>query len=189
MEHKGTRQLETPRLILRAFRHEDARAAYRNWTSDPEVTRYMTWKTHYSLDFTQSWIDTVVVKYDRPDYYGWVIVLKSFDQPIGSIDVWRTDDEIEAGELGYCLGRRWWGQGIMPEAARAVLDYLFREVGMNRVTASHDVLNLKSGRVMEKIGMKKEGVLRAAHRNNRGIVDIVQYSILADEYPVEESAH
>ena len=84
--------------------------------------------------------------------------------------------------MGYCIGRKWWGQEIMPEALKAVITYFFDEVGFNRVAASHDSDNPKSGRVMEKAGMKFEGVLRASGINMRGICNVVWYSILKEEY-------
>ena len=66
----------------------------------------------------------------------------------------------------------------MPEALKAVLDYLFDTAGMNRVAACHDVNNPKSGRVMEKAGMKKEGVLRQSGKNNQGICDAVWHAMV-----------
>ena len=80
------------------------------------------------------------------------------------------------------MGKAWWGKGFMPEALRAVIEYFFDEVGVNRIAARHDAENPKSGRVMEKAGMKREGVLRASARNNLGIRDAVWYSILKEEY-------
>lgn len=70
----------------------------------------------------------------------------------------------------------------MPEAGNAVLDYLFRTVGFHRAAATHDVDNPKSGRVMQKIGMKYEGTLRSAGVNNRGICDVVCYAILSEDF-------
>ena len=92
-----------------------------------------------------------------------------------------SDDAVRWAELGWVLGRAWWGRGIMPEAARRVLDLLFDEAGFERVTAKHDTENPKSGRVMQKIGMTYEGTLRRSHLNNRGIVDVAVYSLLLSE--------
>ena len=75
----------------------------------------------------------------------------------------------------------------MPEAARAVLQYLFEEVGFNRIAAKHDKENTKSGRVMQKIGMTREGTLRASGKNNQGVVDEVYYSILKEEYEKKQA--
>lgn len=79
------------------------------------------------------------------------------------------------------MGRKWWGRGIMPEALRAVTAFLFDEVGVNRVEATHDLNNPKSGRVMDKAGMKQEGILRQAGLNNQGICDKVVHAILKED--------
>ena len=92
-----------------------------------------------------------------------------------------TREEIEEASVGYCLGRKYWGQGIMPEALGEVIAFLFDEVQLNRVQAGHDVNNPKSGRVMEKAGMKYEGTFRQHGLNNRGIVDVACYGVLKDE--------
>lgn len=121
--------------------------------------------------------------YARPDFYQWAIVHRLVGEPIGTISVVRRRDDIHSAELGWCLGRIWWGKGIMPEAGKTVMQFLFDEVGMHRITACHDVANPKSGRVMQKLGMHMDGVLRANAHNNRGeLVDMVYYSILAEEF-------
>ena len=183
MKHGGTVRLETERLILRRFTVHDAGAMYRNWASDPEVTTYMTWPPHPSVDVTRQLLTLWVSDYEKPDSYQWAIELRSLGEPVGSISVVRQNGDIDEMELGWCVGSRWWGRGIMPEAARAVMKYLFESVGVNRLAARHAVDNPKSGRVMQKLGMTREGVLRQAGRSNQGIEDMVQYSILASEYP------
>jgi ribosomal-protein-alanine N-acetyltransferase len=89
---------------------------------------------------------------------------------------------VEEAEIGYCIGKHWWHQGIMTEALTAVTNYLFTEVGMNRVAARHDPNNPHSGGVMRKSGMKYEGTNRACDRNNQGICDAVQYAILRSDW-------
>ena len=182
MNHEGTVRLETDRLILRKFNMDDAEAMFRNWASDPVVTEYMTWPPHASVDVSRQVLDMWIKSYAKPDGYQWAIELKSVGEPIGSINVVRMNENIDECELGWCIGSHWWGQGIMAEAASAVVKYLFEVVGANRVAARHAVGNEKSGRVMQKIGMVKEGVLRQSDRSNHGISDCVQYSILASEY-------
>ena len=182
MNHTGTHTLETERLILRRYRPEDAPAMFRNWASDPEVTRYLTWPTHASEDVTRAIITDWVARYEEPDVYHWGLELKATGELIGDIAVVRIIEPVLEAELGWCMGRAWWGNGYMPEAARAVLKVLFDEVGFNRVCAAHDVENPKSGRVMQKIGMTLEGVHRQAGRNNRGIVDLAVYAILKRDF-------
>ncbi len=181
MQHKGTITLETDRLILRKFRTDDAEHMYHNWASDPEVAKFMTWPPHPDVNCTRSLITGWISNYTDASNYNWVIEWKASGEVIGNISVVRLEEAFEGAEVGYCLSRAWWGQDIMPEALRAVIVYLIKEVGLNRVAATHDRNNAKSGRVMEKAGMKYEGTLRAADRNNQGIGDKVYYAVLKDD--------
>ena len=182
LTHKGTQTIETSRLILRRAIREDAEAMFRNWASDPEVTKYLTWPTYEKVETAYQILDLWAGEYEKPDYYQWMIVLKELGEPIGSISVVRQNDRVEEAEIGYCIGSRWWHRGIMTEALAAVIEYLFTEVGMNRVAARHDPNNPHSGGVMRKCGMKYEGTHRACDRNNQGICDAAQYAILRSEW-------
>jgi ribosomal-protein-alanine N-acetyltransferase len=182
LTHKGTRTIETPRLILRRAVREDAQPMFRNWASDPEVTKYMTWPAHGSVAISEMVIDSWLGEYEKDSYYQWMIVLKELGEPIGSISVVRQNEQIEEAEIGYCIGTRWWHQGIVSEALTAVMGYLFEEVGMNRVAARHDPNNPNSGRVMRKCGMIYEGTARSADRNNQGVCDAAHYAILRSDW-------
>ena len=183
MLHAGTQTIETPRLILRRFTTEDAQAMYDNWASDPEVTRYLTWPTHPNVDATRQLLATWVEQYEKPDVYQWAIGLRAADgMPIGPISVVALNERTHSAEVGYCIGRSWWHQGITSEALEAVLGYLFGTVGAWRVSARHDPHNPHSGGVMRKCGMRLEGTLRQADVNNQGVCDVSVYGILAQEY-------
>lgn len=182
LTHKGTQPLETPRLILRRAVAEDAAAMCHNWASDPEVTRFLTWPTHESSAVSEKVIGNWLQEYEAANYYQWMIQLKDFGEPIGSISVVSHSDTVEKAEIGYCIGKSWWHQGITSEALRAVMDYLFREVGFNRLEARHDVNNPNSGRVMEKCGMTYEGTSPGSGRNNQGICDLCLYGILRKDW-------
>ncbi len=182
LTHKGTQTIETARLILRRARLEDAEPMFRNWASDPEVTKYLTWPPHTSVEVTQKILEIWLAEYDKSDQYQWMIELKELGKPIGSISVVRQNDYVQEAEIGYCIGTRWWHKGIMTEALTAVIEYLFVEVGMNRVAARHDPNNPHSGGVMRKCGMKYEGTHRACDRNNQGICDAAQYAIVRSEW-------
>lgn len=181
--HKGTQAIETPRLILRRAEMTDGEAMFRNWASDPDVTKFLTWPTYKSLEDTRPTLERWVNGYAKDDYYHWMIVLKELGEPIGSISVVNQRDDIAEAEIGYCIGKAWWHQGIVSEALTAVMDYLFDEVGMNRIEAKHDVNNPHSGGVMKKCGMRYEGISRQSDRNNQGICDLVTYGILRSDLP------
>lgn len=182
MKHKGTAVLETERLLLRPFTMDDAELMFRNWASDPEVAKFLTWPVHESVDATRSLLQIWTEKYAALNNYQWAVELKEIQEPIGSIAAVKTDDQTESASVGYCIGRNWWGQGITAEALRAVLAFFFEEVGMNRVSASHDPRNPNSGKVMRKSGMAYEGTWRAAGRNNTGICDESWYSVLKGDF-------
>ena len=181
LTHKGTLTIETPRLILRKARIEDAEPMFRNWAGDSHVTTYLTWPAHQDVGVSQAVTDCWVRDGEKDTAYHWMIVLKELGEPIGSIGVTALDEGVEKAEIGYCIGRRWWGQGIMTEALKAVMDYLFDEIGMNRVEACHDPRNPASGAVMKKCGMTYEATLRQFGRNNQGICDVCFYALLKEE--------
>ena len=166
MNKTGTQRIETHRLILRRYRIEDADDMFSNWASDPEVTKFLTWPTHSSVDVTRFVLNDWISRYGDGGFFNWAIEWKETGRVIGNIAVTVLHDETEAAELGYCMSRAFWGRGIMPEALRAVMDYLFDTVGLNRVEAAHDVNNPKSGRAMEKAGLKLEGIHRSYGKNN-----------------------
>ncbi len=180
MNHVGTKTLKTQRLTLRKFTLDDVNAMYRNWASDPVVTKFMTWPAHADTGITRMVIESWVKEYDRDDYYQWAIEFEG--EPIGSISVVYTVAKTLNAEIGYCIGRNWWHRGITSEALAAVMELLFKEVGVNRIQARHDPNNPHSGGVMRKCGMTYEGTLRQADRNNQGIVDSCIYGILRSEY-------
>ncbi len=182
LTHKGTQTIETTRLILRRARREDAEPMFRNWASDPKVTKYLTWPTYETVETAYPILDLWISEYEKPNYYQWMIELKELGEPIGSISAVRQNEKIEEAEIGYCIGSRWWHKGIMTEALSAVIEYFFTQVGMNRIAARHDPNNPHSGGVMRKCGMKYEGTHRACDRNNQGLCDAAQYAILRSEW-------
>lgn len=182
MKNSGTQRIETDRLILRRYVIEDADAMYKNWASDSEVTKFLTWQPHSSVDVSRGIIENWLKEYSDEKYYQWAIVLKdNGNEPIGDISVVHMNEDISMVHIGYCLGRAWWRRGIMSEALKAVMDFMFDTVEVNRVESRHDPMNPNSGKVMQKCGMKYEGTLRSADRNNQGICDACYYVLLRSE--------
>ncbi len=182
MKNCGTQRIETDRLILRRYVIEDADAMYKNWASDSDVTKFLTWQPHSSVEVSRGIIENWLKEYSDEKYYQWAIVLKANgNEPIGDISVVQMNEDISMVHIGYCLGRAWWRRGIMSEALKAVMDFMFDTVEVNRVESRHDPMNPNSGKVMQKCGMKYEGTLRSADRNNQGICDACYYALLRSE--------
>jgi len=182
MNHKGTITIETERLRLRAFELSDAEAAYKNWTSDANVTAFLRWPTHPDIATTERVLRDWVEESKKPDFYQWAIVLKAIREPIGTISVVGRNEMLNILHIGYCIGSKWWHRGITSEAFSAIIPYLFDEVGANRIESQHDPNNPHSGDVMKKCGLQYEGTLRQADFSNQGIVDACVYSLLKEEW-------
>jgi len=185
MNHLGTRTLVTPRLTLRRFEEGDIPAAFRNWCSDAEVTKYLRWPAHPTQDVTRMVLTDWINSYQQPDFYQWAIVPADVGEAVGTISVVEQDDRTQKMHIGYCIGRPWQNMGYMTEALRRVMAFLFEDVGANRIESQHDPNNPASGRVMTKCGIQPEAVLRQADWSNQGIVDACMHAILRQEWEAQ----
>ncbi len=183
MEHKGTIELNTDRLVLRKFEIEDAEDMYNNWASDENVVKFLTWPVHKTVKVSEYILKEWIKSYDEKSFYQWAIVLKEYgNQPIGTISVVKCDDNTKSMEIGYCIGSKFWGKGIVSESFKAIIKFLFEEIGVNRIEAKCDTNNPSSAKVMVKSGLKYEGTMRDYSVNNQGICDCELYAILARDY-------
>jgi ribosomal-protein-alanine N-acetyltransferase len=149
--------LETPRLRLQRPRLQDAAVIFETYASDPLVTRYLVWRPHASVAETQKFLQRCEAAWRDGSASPWVIIRRADDRLMGMIEPLMNGHRVE---LGYVLGRPFWGEGYMTEAAGTVAKWALEQEGIFRVWAVSDVENLASARVLEKIGMEKEGVLR-----------------------------
>ncbi len=172
--------LETERLTLRSMRMRDARDIYA-YASDPEVARYVLWEPHASLADTRSYIRYIRSMYRRGLPSSWAVALRDSGRVIGTVGLMWYSDQNRSAEVGYSFSRENWNLGYATEALRAVLASVFASLSVNRVEAQHDVRNPASGRVMEKCGMKKEGVLRQRILNKGEYVDVALWSLLRSD--------
>lgn len=106
-----------------------------------KVTKYLFWPAYTSVDDAEKTLREWIFTYQNSSFYQWAIVPKDLNEPIGSISVVGMDEKTETMEIGYCIGRKWWHQGITAEALKAVVDFLFDQVKANRTQARHDVNN------------------------------------------------
>lgn len=168
--------IETERLYLRPITMADATDLY-EYLRDEITVKFITIHAAKSVPDV---IENGIKSYFMMDPLGkWGIEYAG--KLIGTIDL-RVDEANLAAEIGYVLNPAYWGQGIMPEAAGAVLEIGFDELHLVRIHAEHDVRNPKSGRVMNKIGMQREGVALKSAIIKDEVVDMVQYAITNDMY-------
>ncbi|MBQ8177978.1 MAG: GNAT family N-acetyltransferase [Clostridia bacterium] len=177
MEHKGTVELQTERLILRRITEQDVPFAFKNWCNDERVTKFLTWQPHGNIDVTQAVLREWIKEYSRSNFYQWAIVPKDLGEVIGTISVVRVNDEKEQLDMGYCIGYEWWHKGYTSEALKRVIDFLFAEVKPQKIVACHATENPNSGKVMQKAGMQYERTMIGAGHCNKGQIDVVVYSI------------
>ena len=183
LSHKGTQTINTDRLLLRKFELNDSYDMFKNWANDSEVTKFLTWRPHDSIKVTKDIMEKWVNDYENYNIYNWAIEIKETREVIGGISIVKLDENNYSCEIGYCMSTRYWGKGIMSESLKAVINYLFSDIGFNRVAANHDTINAASGRVMFKSGMKLEGTLRQVKlRSNKEFYDLAIYAILKDDW-------
>jgi ribosomal-protein-alanine N-acetyltransferase len=173
--------IDTSRLQLRFFQMSDAPVVFR-LVGDRDIAATTTNIPHpYKEGMAEEWISTHQTKYEEDELINFAITLASTKELIGAIGLMINRD-FDRAELGYWVGKPYWGQGYCTEAARAVLHFSFTDLNLNRVYANHYLTNPASGKVMEKIGMKKEGIARQ-HIKKWGVFhDSVGYGILRSEY-------
>ncbi len=187
MQHCGTRTLFTAHLILRPFSPQDGEAMFRNWASDPEVTRYLTWPPHENPEQTAQLCHIWSTAALSPNKYIWALEHRECHEVIGSLSAVDLNEQTGVMELGYCLSRAFQGRGLMTEALRAVLRCLFENTSVRVIRAAHDTQNPASGRVMDKAGMMREGIARGTGLNNQGICDVLWHSLTRAEYEEQHS--
>lgn len=151
----------TERLVARLPRLEDAEAVLAAYAGDPVVTRYLSWRFHTGAETVREFLRGCIQTWETgAGHYAWLLCRPGNDTPIGSIGV---SLDLHGAMLGYVLGRAYWGQGLMTEAARYVAAWTLAQPPLFRVWAYCDVENPASARVMEKAGLQREGLLRRWH--------------------------
>jgi ribosomal-protein-alanine N-acetyltransferase len=175
-------QIETERLLLRGREPEDAEAIFR-YASDPEVTPFMAWQPSRSLEDVWDFLDGLTAHHYEQEELDYALTLRAAPELlIGGIGVYWRPRQHRVMELGYVLDKEHWGQGLVPEAARALIQFAFRTTRVERVYAPIFADNAKSRRAAEKIGLHFEGVLRSCvefhgERRDEAIYAIVRRDV------------
>ena len=173
---------ETGRLLLRPWREDDAEALYK-YASDPDVGPAAGWPVHTDVENSREIIRTVL----SADGTFAIVSKENGAEPVGNIGYFTTDAKPGTAdiELGYWLGKPFWGRGYVPEAMHCLMEYLFCEAGQRRLWAAHFDFNGKSRRVIEKCGFRHEFVreLSSELMHRRYITHY--YSIYREEWAVK----
>lgn len=148
-KNRGTQVIKTERLVLRPIRESDYNDVF-EFASKEEVAKYVSWNTHKSKEDSKALCKMWASQYENGERYHWAITMGG--KMIGNIEVVKIVNDCTY--LGWQVDSALWNKGIMTEAASAVRDFLFNEVGFSALYATYITENIGSGRVMQKIGMK-----------------------------------
>lgn len=169
--------IETGRLLLRPYRLADVDDVLA-YTQDPQWARFMGSPPYGREDAERALAKQIVM--DRQRQPNWAFVLD--DTVIGGLTMF-FDFEHRSAEIGYSVGRKYWSNGFCTEAVRAVIDVAFStHQDLIRIHAKTDPENIASQRVLEKVGMAKEGVLRCSRVQGGEVFDEASFSILRSEW-------
>lgn len=173
--------LITQRLVLRPFQDADV-SLLTLLANDERIARTTLLIPYpYTEETAREWIASHRGTFERGESVVFAVTIREKEELIGAVGL-SIIQEHKRGELGYWLGASYWDQGFCTEAAQAVVAYGFEELNLNRIHANHFATNPASGRVMMKIGMTREGVLRSHLEKWGEYKDMVCYGILRSEY-------
>lgn len=148
--------LQTERLCLRQPVTEDAVSIFKQYAQDLEVAKYTGWQPHKSAKETDEFVSRCILTWADASAFPYVLIRKEDAQLIGMVEIRIAKHKAD---LGYVLARSEWGKGYMPEAVRSLIDWALGQNEIYRIWAVCDVENRASARVMEKVGMQREGLL------------------------------
>lgn len=174
--------LESERIRLRRMEPSDAEVLFEYW-SDPEVVRYMNMPPFTSPEDTLEMIYLLNGLSEMDDTIRFGIELKEEGRLIGScgFNVWELSGAYR-GEIGYDLGRAYWGKGYMSESLRMLLSFGYETMGLNRIEALVHPGNGHSRRLLAAFGFQEEGLLREYQKTEAGFIDLIIHSLLKREY-------
>ncbi len=173
--------MATERLILRKLLPMDYKDMF-EYASNENTVKYLAWEHHRSIAFTKNYTKFLQKQYKDGLYFDWAVTLKETGKMIGTCGFTSITTEHSRAEIGYVLSPHFWGQGIAYEAASAVVRFGFEQMDLHRIEAKFMIGNDASEKVMQKLGMQKEGVFRDYMFVKGSYRDICFYSITAEEY-------
>lgn len=172
--------IETKRLMLRDIRISDAQSIY-SYGKQEKVAQYVLFNRHESIDDTKRFIDSVLKRYEKGEHYVWAIDWRETGKMIGTCGLHDTQTPHRSAEMGYVINPDFWNKGIATEAGRVLLDFGFNTLKLHRICARYFEGNEASKRVMEKLGMIREGIERESVCKDGVFCNILVYSIIESE--------
>lgn len=173
--------IKVDRVSLRWLTELDIDDLYKIF-SDPVVMRYWSSAPLVEKNAVKQLLDSIHHSFTQQSFFQWGITLHSDNHIIGTCTLGRIDFNNRHAEIGYILGRNYWGQGYIQEALRALINFAFDELNFHRLEADVDPRNVASVRTLEKLGFQKEGYLRERWHVNGEIQDALFYGLLRREW-------
>lgn len=170
--------LNSSRLTLRRINETDNMNMF-EYTSNPEVTKYLSWKAHSQIEQTNNFISKTNKEYDNYcDAYTWGVVLNNTNKLIGAVRVFDVSFANKRLELSYIINPKFQGYGYIPEALEQIVFLSFDKLGFIRIQARCMPQNISSEKVITKLGMQLEGVLKNYWIIDKVSVDAKLYSLI-----------
>lgn len=169
-------EIATSRLRLRALRQEDSCAIF-SYAFDPEVAKFLPWRPQSTELFAAG----LVSVFTQPQFLSWAMTFPEEDAAVGMVFLCSLSMQHRKAEISFNLARAHWRKGLAGEAAAAVLAFAFGELGLNRVEALCMPENTASRRLLERLGMAREGTLRKVHHRHDGFHDMDLFALIASD--------
>lgn len=173
-----SKDLQTSRLMMRQVRESDDKDMF-EYTSNPEITRFLSWEPHTEITQARLYISHLIENYQLSTCYAWAIELRDIKKLIGIVRIFDVSFTNKRGELSYILNPAFQGKGFAVEAIRAVIEFCIGQVGLNRIQARCTPANFPSERVIQKLGMRYEGTLRDYWINKGIFTDAKLFALIA----------
>ncbi len=173
--------LETKRLILRPVQADDYKAVF-DFASDPDVAKYTSWDAHKTIEDSKVLVRFITKRYADNKPSNWAVILKENNQLIGVCGFVSYYSANKRAEIAFAIRKDCWNKGYMTEGVAKTIEFGFNEIKLNRIEAYCDAENDASAKVLEKCGMKCEGILKQYAYKGSSFRDMKSYAVLAGEY-------
>jgi ribosomal-protein-alanine N-acetyltransferase len=173
-------EVHGPTLTLRYATPDDAPALF-GLASDPRVTQWFSWGPYSDLTEPAAYIDGLQAKRDAGELLEFLVVREG-DGPVGITGLSEVAARDRRATVGTWFGRQWWGSGVNVESKALIAALAFEHLGLDRLTAWANTRNGRSQTALERVGFRREGVLRGWHRHSSGVHDVVVFGMLRSEW-------